>query len=310
MNNPHDCSGFFPLDSAGRLAEDRPCVACGYNLRGLDREGRCPECGTAVGRSLHGNLLRYCDPEWVERLARGLSHVTGGVVGLILTPTAFLMGALLQGDYEGIFVFTLGIGGMAVLLAARGWWIIAAREPGQVSPADFRLRFWIRALLLSIGILIVAAASSSGRRGILTNWLAMTSSFTAIGAAIVAMVLGLLYLGRLCQRLPDEPLAKRCRVVAWGVLVSGSVMVIPMVISAILELLRVGTRNTPLELLGIPSCFGMVGFIGFGMMMSGLIVEGLRSRFRDAAVSARATWASDTRSASTQDAGTPKNPNA
>ncbi len=41
-----------PLDEAGRLALDLNCVTCGYNLRGLDPETICPECGIPVGRSL------------------------------------------------------------------------------------------------------------------------------------------------------------------------------------------------------------------------------------------------------------------
>ncbi|UCF34303.1 MAG: hypothetical protein JSV78_03165, partial [Phycisphaerales bacterium] len=31
---------------------DRPCVNCGYNLRGLAKDGVCPECGTPISFSL------------------------------------------------------------------------------------------------------------------------------------------------------------------------------------------------------------------------------------------------------------------
>ena len=31
-----------------RLESDWPCRICGYNLRGLHRGGRCPECGTGL----------------------------------------------------------------------------------------------------------------------------------------------------------------------------------------------------------------------------------------------------------------------
>ena len=50
------------LDASGRLDEDIACRKCGYNLRGLNKDGACPECGTAVGRSTQGDLLRFCDP--------------------------------------------------------------------------------------------------------------------------------------------------------------------------------------------------------------------------------------------------------
>ncbi len=40
-----------------RSTIDAPCVHCGYDLRGLPANGRCPECGTAIARSIRGDLL-------------------------------------------------------------------------------------------------------------------------------------------------------------------------------------------------------------------------------------------------------------
>jgi hypothetical protein len=51
---------------SGVLGDDLPCVKCRYNLRSLAREGRCPECGTAVGES-----VRYAGLDF-SRLMRGL----------------------------------------------------------------------------------------------------------------------------------------------------------------------------------------------------------------------------------------------
>jgi hypothetical protein len=44
--------GRMRLDAAGYIDQDRPCGQCGYNLRGLRPEGRCPECGTDVATTL------------------------------------------------------------------------------------------------------------------------------------------------------------------------------------------------------------------------------------------------------------------
>jgi len=33
--------------------DDRPCAKCSYNLRGLKRSARCPECGTYIDPNLH-----------------------------------------------------------------------------------------------------------------------------------------------------------------------------------------------------------------------------------------------------------------
>ena len=79
---------------APALAEDVPCVGCGYNLRGLDPSGRCPECGM----SLHISIVRHRkrrrpppppDPAWARQVAEGavLSLVAFAlVVALCLAP--------------------------------------------------------------------------------------------------------------------------------------------------------------------------------------------------------------------------------
>ena len=38
--------------SLGVVARDCPCVSCHYNLKGVRLEGKCPECGAAVSRSI------------------------------------------------------------------------------------------------------------------------------------------------------------------------------------------------------------------------------------------------------------------
>ncbi len=40
------------LDESGHIGMDLPCVGCGYNLRSLDPDGCCPECGAVVRKSM------------------------------------------------------------------------------------------------------------------------------------------------------------------------------------------------------------------------------------------------------------------
>ncbi len=71
-----------------RAATSPPtCIVCGYDLRAHPAEGKCPECGTAVERSLHGYWLRYSDQRWVETMLRGLNWIwmgMGVLVGVVL----------------------------------------------------------------------------------------------------------------------------------------------------------------------------------------------------------------------------------
>lgn len=78
-------------DAQGCIDEDVPCRRCGYNLRSLVLDGRCPECGTAVGRSLHGDLLRFSDPAWVQSLASGMNWILAGMI------IGFIVGAVAGG---------------------------------------------------------------------------------------------------------------------------------------------------------------------------------------------------------------------
>jgi hypothetical protein len=66
------------LDAAGVVVSDIPCRKCGYNLRGLHIDGRCRECGRAVGLSVQGDLLRFSDPGWLRKLQRGARLIIWG----------------------------------------------------------------------------------------------------------------------------------------------------------------------------------------------------------------------------------------
>jgi hypothetical protein len=46
---------------------------------GLPTEGKCPECGTPVDRSLSGDLLKYCDPHYARQLLTGSTLIVASV---------------------------------------------------------------------------------------------------------------------------------------------------------------------------------------------------------------------------------------
>jgi hypothetical protein len=53
-------------------------MTCGYQLRGLDLRGRCPECGTSVRRSFAHARLRAADAPRRERILS--MAIIGGVL--------------------------------------------------------------------------------------------------------------------------------------------------------------------------------------------------------------------------------------
>lgn len=60
-------------------AADRnwPCMACGYNLRGLPESGNCPECGHSIGESLRHPAFPGPDDPSIKRIRRGI--LLGGI---------------------------------------------------------------------------------------------------------------------------------------------------------------------------------------------------------------------------------------
>ena len=105
------------MDHSGDISADLPCQRCQYNLRGLSPDGRCPECFTPVSRSVHRDLLRYAEPEYVKKLARGSRWILRGVtVGLICLIGSFVLGLVASLSGVGGFAEDLLI--VLVLIAA------------------------------------------------------------------------------------------------------------------------------------------------------------------------------------------------
>lgn len=72
----------------GRIAEDKLCIDCGYNLRGLKPEGRCPECGGAVGASLRGHELQAASLPWLRSIRRGFVLIRHAILWCLLAIVA------------------------------------------------------------------------------------------------------------------------------------------------------------------------------------------------------------------------------
>lgn len=97
LNPPEEASG--EAASAESTVDRAPsvvlCRECGYDLRGLPTEGRCPECGTSVRLSLISLRLTDAAPTWLRSIARGMLAIKVGIVApLFVIPMA--IGGLLE----------------------------------------------------------------------------------------------------------------------------------------------------------------------------------------------------------------------
>ncbi|HBS29388.1 MAG TPA: hypothetical protein DEB06_08055 [Phycisphaerales bacterium] len=169
---------------------DQPCYRCGYSLRGLSAEARCPECASPIHDSLRGGLLRFSSDEHLAMLHRGVFLVLAGIIVQIL---AGLGGIVVGLAVAGIGISPSGLqllaqfGGFAgTVMVLWGWWLFSTRDPGITLARDSpRARAWVRAT-----VLVQAAFAMTGlvvqlllARGVPTGL-----SFLALAAILVGII--------------------------------------------------------------------------------------------------------------------------
>lgn len=79
---------------SARVIDDLPCIACGYNLRGIRLRDRCPECGGEIGDS----LFVLAKPEIVGRALTGIARsYVGALVWLFGCTSAAIWAPMVTG---------------------------------------------------------------------------------------------------------------------------------------------------------------------------------------------------------------------
>lgn len=239
------------LDAASCIDQDIDCRRCGYNLRGLSTDGRCPECGNAVGRSIRGDFLRFCDPEWVEKLASGMNWIVAsiviGIIGGILA--AFVGGGFAVAMTAGggsINPIGFVIGGVLMQLAVGavgliGYWKVTTPDPGRPEAET-----GVNARQLVRGAQTIAYVAAPLQFAL--------EQLAAIAGMVVATIQGIVglvgtvavfvYGRQLALRIPDDRLARHCRIVMWGLAITLLATVL-LGVSALLSFSTSGPVTTP-----------------------------------------------------------------
>lgn len=201
-----------PADIApNEIAEDRPCIHCGYNLRGLAPDGRCPECGEPISGSLRGNLLKHADADWLDTLRFGANLKAWNIALSILAGLAAWI--LVAVGFPGVFRALVELVGGAVGLWAS--FVITTREPSISMQEDtVTLRKVIRSCAGAgfVGTLLeqVDELSNLGTTAaIATGALSLTGLIAIFGEFV--------YLRRFALRIPDEKLARSTRILMWAI---------------------------------------------------------------------------------------------
>lgn len=263
------------------LTTDVPCRKCSYNLRGLATLGRCPECGTPVGLSVLGDLLRYSDPGWLDNLRRGVSLIIWGIVAMIFGAVIGVVTVTMMGPVGFVLAMLAGY-----VLNLIGWWLLTAPDPSGVGEDQYgRARQIIRVALI-VGIVSTPMEWLDTVMPDSVHPLLVLVRFGAQIMGVIGLFAQIRYLGKLAARIPDDALEKRAKFLT---VAFGGTYVVFLVASLLASFLG-GPRAGAAQAAG---CF--IGVVGLALLVFAimylLMIEKFGKRFKEQARYARDTWA-------------------
>ena len=120
------------------------CGRCGYDLRGLPRDARCPECGTPLALSLYGDYIRHEPVGWIDRLVRGAGLFIAAQAGWLAVSGYWLV---LHGSYDwNVMVSSPVTGVVAPLLIMTvnlvGVVLLTSPDPARINLLVSPRRLW------------------------------------------------------------------------------------------------------------------------------------------------------------------------
>ena len=283
----------MPYYSGEVVNNDISCRKCGYNLRGLSTAGRCPECGTPVGYSFHGDLLQFCEPSWVETLQKGAQTFVIGVVVIVLgSIVAGLIGAATGSGAVALLVGLVVLVGWG--LTVLGWWRMTEPDPSGMGEDQYGTSRKIIRVALIVGIVQQVL-------NLLTRMFGPESAVT-IGLQVLALVAGIIgvvgffaqltYLKKLALRIPDQALSNRANFLLYALPISYGLIILAGGFMALTVRNGQPGAGAGGALAGFGCFMAIVGIavIVFAIMYL-FLVEKMGKRFKEQAQIARASWA-------------------
>ncbi|MBI3834960.1 MAG: hypothetical protein HY287_11575 [Planctomycetes bacterium] len=290
---------------ASPIGIDIACAHCGYNLRGLVREMRCPECGTPVGQSFHGKLLRFADSHWLRRVRIGTSLKLWNILFVIL-----LTGGLIFLRSVGApRFFSLLVLIVIATLGVAAAFLITSPEPSAVmEESGLSLRRVIRAsaICVFVGGILQNVADIGGTIRSVPSIAASSKAahilLFVFGALLqlagIAQMFGeFVYFRRFARRIPDPKLEQSTSTVMWGLVISYAAILAVGTIGAVIGIMALtattglGGGGTPplppaaaggIVLMGFAGCFAGMSLFVFGIWYLVLLIS-YRQAFKFAA---------------------------
>jgi hypothetical protein len=208
------------------------CMACGYDLAGLPRDGLCPECGTLVAQSYAPDLLENRSIGFLTQLRSGLAFVVYGLLAQIVLGVLVFLAGLGRGlavptvagsAWFPFFDLLTQVAGLGLsVLVLLGWWRITTPDPARAgTDLDVKPRQIIR-----VTVVLQAAVQLMS---LVPSVLVMTSTSISVSLVNVVIALALvsglawvvqffavmIYLQWLARRVPDTKLYTDAKRFMW-----------------------------------------------------------------------------------------------
>ncbi|MCP4593203.1 MAG: hypothetical protein GY842_20900 [bacterium] len=221
------------MDPTQPLDRNVSCHSCGYNLRGLTLEKLCPECGSAISRSVLGDQLCYSDPDWIDKLRRGAVLLRWSIViRLLLWIGGTALGFLAAGmgtpasTLQQVGLIPMGLA--ASVLGVIAAFLITTQEPRVSYTEDsLNLRWVVRYCTLAgfFGGVVGWGSSFNPSASPFTWGLFVVSTILQL-ASVVGFFGQFVYFRRFARRIPDSRLARSTGTVMWGVVISLGISIV------------------------------------------------------------------------------------
>jgi hypothetical protein len=206
------------------VEHETPCIRCGYELLGLEKQSVCPECGLRVAESLERRRLGMAAPGYLSSLRHGITLSLLGLTLQIILGFAALLRARPAFISNADYLVEFGEPAAALLLVV-GVWLLTVPDPGL--PASDQSLPNKRVMRAAAALLtIVQAGSTALSLGFALRWasalpigaLPLAAAFIGICrsmaefAAWLTLATGLANYARwLAARIPDEGLFSGAR---------------------------------------------------------------------------------------------------
>ncbi|MCH7547309.1 MAG: hypothetical protein IID30_12990 [Planctomycetes bacterium] len=302
------------FDENGCINQTLACRGCGYNLQGLHPESMCPECGTSIVRSIHGDKLRYSDPAWISRLARGTRWIMVGLFlsipgGMFISTLLALLSSVGTIPRSSMEVVGAILGAGLSMITIIGVWWLTSPDPGQNETesqfsARVIARWCILASLLQVPLQVLGY--QPGLSNLPNPGTALTPTIMIMSIAAVLMriivIIGyvaiLKYLARLADRIPHVLLIRNCRIVMWGLGITiGLMSIFQIALLMYMQVLIANANAANLPASMFPPVIGIVfGTCIFAISMFVFTIWGIvllfrfNSAFKNIAHEAGAIW--------------------